>query len=253
MHLYLFEPRSERLDGLVAELTAERIVPVPIRAAFFRGDLSLLRRAGQADRPFLMADTPETLGFIALMRAAGCQNPVLVMRDFRSSRDTARALDAGADDDIVVPVKGVELRSRINSITRRAYGHAADRVQVGEVTAYFDGRDPDVSGATVKLSRREHAIFQQLALNAQRVISKAAIYDAVYGMSEEQPFDKVIDVYICKIRKKLAQAAASGHQYIETVAGRGYKFAPVDEPAPAPAPPAPRREAAAAEVEALTS
>jgi two-component system cell cycle response regulator CtrA len=242
MYLYLFEPRTERLDGLIGELSAERITPVPIRAAFFQGDLSLLIRAGHADRPFLMADTPETLDYIEDLRAAGCQNPVLVMRDFRSSRDTARALDAGADDDIVVPVKAVELRSRINSITRRAYGHAADRIQIGEVTVYFDGRDPDVCGMTVKLSRREHAIFQQLALNAPKVISKAAIYDAVYGMSEEQPFDKVIDVYICKIRKKLSQASLVGHQYIETVAGRGYKFTALDEVVPVA--PALRPEAA---------
>ena len=63
-------------------------------------------------------------------------------------------------------------------------------------------------------------------LNAQRVVSKAAIYDALYGMAEEQPFDKVIDVYICKIRKKIALAAGSGHRYIETVHGRGYKLSP---------------------------
>ena len=64
-------------------------------------------------------------------------------------------------------------------------------------------------------------------------MSKAAIYDAVYGMAEEQPFDKVIDVYICKIRKKIASAAGGGHRYIETVHGRGYKLSPPDAmPAP---------------------
>lgn len=231
MHLYLFEPRTERLDGLVSELKADRIIPIPIKATFFAGDLSLVGRAGHADRPFLMADTPETVGYISALRLAGCQNPILVMRDFRSARDAARALDAGADDDIVVPVKAVELRSRINSITRRSYGHAADHVQIGEVVAYLDGRDPEVGGQVVRLSRREHAIFQQLALNATKVVSKAAIYDAVYGMAEDQPFDKVIDVYICKLRKKLAQASATGHQYIDTVPGRGYKLA---EAMPAP-------------------
>ena len=71
-------------------------------------------------------------------------------------------------------------------------------------------------------------------LNAGRVVSKGAIYDAVYGMSEEQPFDKVIDVYICKIRKKIDQSAESGHNYIETVHGRGYKFAPAPEVTAAP-------------------
>lgn len=63
-------------------------------------------------------------------------------------------------------------------------------------------------------------------LNARRVVSKAAIYDALYGMAEDQPFDKVIDVYICKIRKKIASAAGPGHRYIETVHGRGYKLSP---------------------------
>ncbi len=236
MHIYLFEPRTDRRNGLCAELKSARLTPVPIDASFFQSDLSLLNRKGADTRAVLLADVPGTLGHIRALRAASCRNPVLVLRDFRNARDTAQALDAGADDDIVIPLKGVEVASRINSINRRAYGHAAESVTIGEVTAYFDGRDPDVSGQRVKLSRREHAIFQHLALNATRVISKAAIYDAVYGMSDDQPFDKVIDVYICKIRKKLYAAAESGHQYIETVYGRGYKFAAGDPDARAQVP-----------------
>jgi two-component system cell cycle response regulator CtrA len=224
MHIYVYEPRQDRLPGLLDELTSNRMRPVPIQAAFFRGELGLLNRQGHEDRPFLLADNEELMSQIAALRAAGCNNPVIVMRDFRNSRQTAQSLDAGADDDVVIPLKAIELRSRINSITRRSHGHAAESVVVGEVTAYFDGRDPEVAGMVVKLSRREHAIFQQLALNAERVVSKAAIYDAVYGMAEDQPFDKVIDVYICKIRKKIDAAAPSGHNYIETVHGRGYKF-----------------------------
>lgn len=224
MHIYLYEPRAGRLKGVMDELRSAKMRPVPIQAAFFRGELGLLNRGGHEDRPFLLADTPDLVDQISTLRAAGCSNPVIVMRDFRNSRDTAAALDAGADDDLVIPIKGVELRSRVNSITRRSHGHAAESVQVGEVTAFFDGRDPEVSGQIVKLSRREHAIFQQLVLQAGKVVSKGAIYDAVYGMAEDQPFDKVIDVYICKIRKKIDQAALSGHHYIETVHGRGYKF-----------------------------
>ena len=228
MHVYLFEPREDRQDGLTRELAGERMTPVLINDAFFDGDLSLLGRDGRGDHPFLMADTPDTLTHIAALRTAGCQNPVLVIRDFRNSQETARTLDAGADDDIVVPVKAVELRSRIASITRRSHGHAADSVRIGDVTAYFDGRNPEVDGAPVRLSRREHAIFQQLVLNAGKVVPKAAIYDAVYGMAQDQPFDKVIDVYICKIRKKF-EGATAGRHYIETVHGRGYKLAAADE------------------------
>ncbi|MGC9370106.1 MAG: winged helix-turn-helix domain-containing protein [Paracoccaceae bacterium] len=234
MHIYLYEPRAERRAGVISELESAGMTPVQIGDEFFRGDLALLTRKGNDTRPFLLADTPSTLDHLRGLRAAGVRNPILVMRDFRNARQTAEALDSGADDDIVIPLKAVELRSRINSITRRAHGHAAESITIGEVTAFFDGRDPEVMGRSVKLSQREHAIFQHLVLNAPRVISKGAIYDAVYGMADEQPFDKVIDVYICKIRKKIGTAAASGHQYIETVYGRGYKFAPAEPVAVGP-------------------
>ncbi|MCA1777677.1 MAG: response regulator transcription factor [Loktanella sp.] len=224
MHLYLYEPRDDRVVGIAAELRASRIVPMRVADAFFDGDLGLLNRGGQGVRPFLLADGPSVMHHIAKLRDAGCSNPIVIMRDFRNARAAAQTLDHGADDDIVIPLRGVELRSRINSIMRRANGHAAESISIGEVKAYFDGRDPDIAGQRVFLSGREHAIFQHLALNAHKVVTKAAIYDAVYGMVEDQPFDKVIDVYICKIRKKIDAATKSGHRYIETVHGRGYKM-----------------------------
>lgn len=228
MHIYLFEPREDRAKGLMKELRTARMTPVLVGESFFRGDLGLLNRAGHETRALLLADGAATLEQIGKLRAAGCRNPIVVMRDFRNASAAARTLDQGADDDIVIPFKVIELKSRINSITRRAHGHAAQSVRIGDVTAYFDGRDPEVAGEKVSLSGREHAVFRQLALNAPRVVSKAAIYDAVYGMAEEQPFDKVIDVYVCKIRKKIASAAGAGHSYIETVHGRGYKLTPPD-------------------------
>lgn len=228
MHIYLFEPRTERHAGLIRELKGARLTPVVVEAEFFRRDLSLLNRPGSDERPFLLAGAEAPLDQLRALREAGCTNPVVVLRDFRNSAGAAEALNAGADDDLVIPLKGVELRSRILSIHRRAHGHAAESVTVGEITAFFDGRDPEIAGRRVHLSRREHAIFQHLVLNAGRVVSKAAIYDAVYGMADDRPFDKVIDVYICKIRKKIDAAAPSGHAYIETVYGRGYKFSDED-------------------------
>jgi len=224
MHIYLYEPREDRAKGLAAELRTSGIKAVRISDSFFDGDLGLLNREGHDIRPLLLADGPATLTQIGKLRGAGCRNPIVVMRDFRNASAAARTLDHGADDDVVIPLKGIELQSRINSITRRRHGHAAQSVHIGAVTAYFDGRDPEVDGERIYLSGREHAIFRQLALNARRVVSKAAIYDAIYGMAEEQPFDKVIDVYICKIRKKIASAAGGEHRYIETVHGRGYKL-----------------------------
>ena len=237
MHVFLYQAGS-RFRGLLDELNSVRMKPVEINQQFFRGDLRLLNRAGYDSHAFLLFESDEVIGQITKLRRAGCKHPVLVLSETRDSETAAQALDSGADDVVALPVEAVELKARINAVLRRAHGHSSESVTIGEVKAFFDGRDPEIAGQRVKLSQREHTIFQQLVLNARRVTSKAAIYDAVYGMSDEQPFDKVIDVYICKIRKKIGQAAPSGHQYIETVHGRGYKF---DEAAEAPQP-APRAE-----------
>ena len=224
MQIYVHEPRKDRLASLLAELQSDKIAPSPIDDAFFERDLSLLNRPHSAGNTLLLADVPGVTERIAALREAGCDNPVVVMRDFRNARDTALLLDRGADEVVVIPLKAIELRARVNAILRRSHGHSADEVKVGDVVAYFDGRDPNVAGHRVRLSQREHAIFTQLALNATKVVPKSAIYDAVYGVEDMPPFEKVIDVYICKIRKKLEATTPHGGRYIETVPGRGYRF-----------------------------
>jgi two-component system cell cycle response regulator CtrA len=224
MRIYVFEQREERRDGLAAELRGSGMEPTFLAKDFFQTGLGLLNQPGHETRAVLIGECSDLRQHIRAIRNAGCPNPVIVLRDFRNANDTADLLNIGADDVIVSPIRGAEVLSRTNSIIRRYHGHAADSVVVGELTAYFDGRDPIVSGSRIKLSKREHSVFQHLALNHKKVISKDAIYDAIYGASIDQPFDKVIDVYICKLRKKIATAAESGWQYIETVHGRGYKL-----------------------------
>ena len=228
MRAFVFEPREERQGPLSSQLGQAGLEASFVGEDFFSGGLGALKQPGLDSRPILIGESENVHGHIQSVRGAGCSNPVIVLRDFRNFRDTSALLDNGADDVIVSPIKGSEVLSRINSIIRRFHGHASESVVLGEMTAYFDGRDPIVSGSRIKLSKREHSIFRHLVLNSHRVTSKSAIYDAVYGMSADQPFDKVIDVYICKLRKKIAAAAESGCQYIETVHGRGYKLSPPD-------------------------
>lgn len=232
INVFLYEPRDECRVGIITELLSAQMIPVEINDGFFKGNLCALNNTKTAPQPFLMASAPRTLDHIRNLRAAGCRNPVLVLRDVRNVWETAAALDVGADDDIIAPVSGVEIRSRISSIARRAYGQVTESMTIGEVTAYFDGRNPEISGKTVKLSPREHTIFQYLFTNAPKVMSRIAVYDAVYSLADSQPFDKVIDVYVCKIRKKISAAAVSKHHYIETVFGRGYKFSSLEETFP---------------------
>ncbi|MGY3439974.1 winged helix-turn-helix domain-containing protein [Marinovum sp. KMM 9879] len=228
VHIYLYEPRSNPLAGLLSDLREAEWEPVAVSDDFFERQLDLVAPDGFADRPVLMWGHPRSVQHIARLRRSGCRNPVLVLRAQRDPEAAMETLDAGADDDIVGPLTGMELRARVNAITRRFHGHAAASIHIGDVTAYFDGRDPDVAGQPMRLSQRELAIFQQIALAAPRVVSKSRIYDAVYGMADDQPFDKVIDVYIHRIRKKIEEMSPLGDPHIRTLRGRGYKLAPAE-------------------------
>ena len=228
MRTYVYEERQEERTGLAAELRSAGIEFQFVNNDFFQHSLGLLRQPGHEIQAILLRHSELTRKQIRTIRNHGCANPIIVLRNSRNAQETSELLNLGADDVIVSPIRGQEVRSRTNSIIRRLSGHASDSIVLGELTAYFDGRDPLVAGSRIKLSKREHSVFQHLVLNSNKVISKDAIYDAVYGASIDQPFDKVIDVYICKLRKKFASASETGWQYIETVHGRGYKLSVPD-------------------------
>ncbi len=152
--------------------------------------------------------------------------PLVCLLSRRSPEMSADILDAGADDVLVKPVNSREIAARLRAVVRRAAGKPDTSEEVGAIRVFFDGSDPQIHGERLKLSGREHAIFMHLARNRGRVVGKEALYEAVYGLDGERPLGKVIDVYICKLRKKLAMASG-GENYIETVFNRGYKF---DEP-----------------------
>lgn len=167
--------------------------------------------------------------FIASLRAKVGPAIIVSLLDHRCVNSTIQHLRAGADDVLVKPINPQEIEARLHAVRRRTHGHSSPELTVGRLTIFLDGRDPAVDGQRLRLSHREHAIFSVLALNVGRVVSKEKIYETVYTLSGSDPLDKVIDVYICKLRKKIAEATG-GDKYIETVYGRGYKFeAPPDE------------------------
>lgn len=229
MRAYVYEPRKMRQEYLASELEGVEITAHFVDEDFFVSGKDRLAQQIESSDAILIGEDENMHSLIRQVRRSGLDSPLIVLKDVRNARDTSAALDQGADDVIIQPIRGNELLSRINSIIRRAHGHSSESVAVGELVAYFDGRDPTVAGSTIRLSKREHAIFLHLALNSHKVVTKNAIYDAVYGASIDQPFDKVIDVYICKLRKKFAAASKIGYQYIETVHGRGYRLGPPPE------------------------
>ncbi len=171
----------------------------------------------------LLGDTQDEPAVVSTLRARNSSIPLLAMLNVRQTERIVQLLQAGADDCLIRPVKAQEIAARIHAVRRRGLEQQPVSVMIGPLTVFLDGRDPEVDGRPVKLSRREHSIFMALAERRGRVISKEGLFEAVYGLTGSQPFDKVIDVYICKLRRKLANATG-GERFIETVIGRGYRL-----------------------------
>jgi two-component system cell cycle response regulator CtrA len=109
---------------------------------------------------------------------------------------------------------------RIHAIVRRSKGHAQSVIQTGELSVNLDTKTVEVSSARVHLTRKEYQMPELLSLRKGMPLSKEMFLNHLYGGMDE-PEVKIIDVFICKLRKKLANAS-NGRNFIETFWGRGH-------------------------------
>jgi two-component system cell cycle response regulator CtrA len=165
---------------------------------------------------------PDMSGYEVLrkLRLARVKTPILILSGFTGIEDKVKGLGAGADDYLPKPFHKDELVARIHAIVRRSKGHAEASVQCGDLTVYLDQKQVEVGGARVALTGKEYQILELLALRLGSTLTKEMFLNHLYGGMDE-PELKIIDVFICKLRKKLANAS-QGKNYIETVWGRGY-------------------------------
>jgi len=225
MHLWLHEPRAERVAGILAELTGSGLRAVLIDDVFFEDGAKAIRHHDEWIHPLLMANSPETIDRVRAIRKGGGRNPIIVYRDFRSPDRAIQALEAGADHVTVTPLRGEEIRSRIQAIQRRAHGHAEGALRIGALTIPFSDADPLISGSEVRLRRIERLVLLRLALEAGKPVSRPQIYESVYGLAENRPYINVIDRYVCNIRSKIISSAPEAGDLIKTFPGRGYALA----------------------------
>ena len=154
------------------------------------------------------------------LRAARLTTPVLILSGLSQLENKLRCLGSGADDYLTKPYDKRELIARIQAIVRRSKGHAQSEIRTGKLAVNLAARMVSVNGQPLHLTGKEYGIIELLSLRKGTTLTKEMFLNHLYGGLDE-PELKIIDVFICKLRKKLA-AATEGEHYIETVWGRGY-------------------------------
>jgi two-component system cell cycle response regulator CtrA len=165
---------------------------------------------------------PDIDGYEVLrrLRAARVKTPILILSGLVELDHKIKGLGFGADDFLTKPFDRRELIARIQAIVRRAKGHSESLIRTGKLTVNLDSRTVEVEGHPVNLTGKEYGILELLSLRKGTTLTKEMFLNHLYGGMDE-PELKIIDVFVCKLRKKLAQAT-SGENYIDTVWGRGY-------------------------------
>ncbi len=189
---------------------------------------------------------PDIDGYEVLrrLRSARVTTPVLILSGLTELDSKVKGLGFGADDYLTKPFDKAELIARIHAIVRRSKGHSESVIRTGKLLVNLDARTLEVNEQPVHLTGKEYGILELLSLRKGTTLTKEMFLNHLYGGMDE-PELKIIDVFICKLRKKLS-AATYGENYIETIWGRGYVLRDPNGQDDAQTAPADQQEAAAA-------
>ncbi len=154
------------------------------------------------------------------LRIARVETPILILSGADDTDSKIKGFGFGADDYLTKPFHREELVARIHAIIRRSKGHSQSIIRTGRISVNLDAKTVEVDGQAVHLTGKEYQMLELLSLRKGTTLTKEMFLNHLYGGMDE-PELKIIDVFICKLRKKLSNATG-GENYIETVWGRGY-------------------------------
>jgi two-component system cell cycle response regulator CtrA len=174
------------------------------------------------DLILLDLNLPDMSGMDVLrtLRNGKINTPIMILSGSAEIDTKVKTLGGGADDYMTKPFHKDEMVARIHAVVRRSKGHAQAIIQTGEIGVNLDAKTVEVAGSRVHLTGKEYQMLELLSLRKGTTLTKEMFLNHLYGGMDE-PELKIIDVFICKLRKKLA-TASGGQHHIETVWGRGY-------------------------------
>ena len=219
MHILLVEDNELAARSIELKLVAEG-------HNAFTTDLGeeAIELAGLYDYDLILLDLGladmSGLDVLRQLRLQKIRTPMIVLTAANDVETKVKALTAGADDFISKPFHKAELVARINAVVRRSRGHAQSIIQTGDISVNLDTRSASVAGTPVHLTPSEYKVLELLSLRKNTVLTKEMCLNHLYNGLRE-PEVKIIDVFICKLRKKLALGAGAETR-IETVWGGGY-------------------------------
>ena len=165
---------------------------------------------------------PSISGYEVLrwLRRECARTPVLILSGLTGLDDKIKDLGFGDDDHLTNPRDHRELIARIKAVARRSKGHCESTIRTGKLVVNLETQVVSVDDQPVHLTGKEYGILELLSMHKGTTMTKEMFLNHLYGGTDE-PELKIIDVFVCKLRKKLAQATGGNH-YIETVWGRGH-------------------------------
>ncbi|MDP3371831.1 MAG: response regulator transcription factor [Candidatus Paracaedibacteraceae bacterium] len=219
MRILLIEDDSTTAKSIEAMLSTEGFI---VDATDLGEDGLEIGKLYEYDIIVLDLVLPDIDGFEVLrrLRATQIKTPVLVLSGLSEIEDKVKGLGFGADDYITKPFNRIELLARLHAIVRRSRGHGDSLIRTGRMTVNLQNRTASVDGSTINLTGKEYAILELLSLRKGTTLTKEMFLNHLYGGMDE-PELKIIDVFICKLRRKIAEALGDD-SCIETVWGRGY-------------------------------
>jgi two-component system cell cycle response regulator CtrA len=219
MRVLLIEDEPTTAKAVEMMLTAEGFTVYTTASGEEGLDLGMVY---DYDVILLDLNLPDLHGYDVLkkLRVAKVQTPVLVVSGISEMETKVRSFGFGADDYVTKPFDRAELIARIHAVVRRSKGHSQSVIRTGKLSVNLDSKTVEVDGSRVHLTGKEYAILELLTLRKGTTLTKEMFLNHLYGGMDE-PELKIIDVFICKLRKKLS-LACGGENYIETVWGRGY-------------------------------